>query len=93
MPLQRRLPKRGFTPLRRVVYQVVNLRALDEIDETDITPEVLHSRGLIGSLKQPVKVLGNGDINRAVKVSAHAFSGSAKTKIEVAGVTVSQVSR
>ena len=93
MPLQRRLPKRGFTPFRRVVYQVVNLRALDEIDETDITPEVLRSRGLIGSLKRPVKVLGNGDINRAVKVSAHAFSGSAKTKIEVAGGTVSQVSR
>jgi len=93
MPLQRRLPKRGFTPLRRVVYQVVNLRALEEIDETDITLEVLRSRGLISSLKRPVKVLGNGDINRSVKVSAHAFSGSAKTKIEVAGGTVSQVSR
>ena len=93
MPLQRRLPKRGFTPLRRVVYQVVNLRALDEIDETDITPEVLRSRGLIGSLKRPVKVLGSGDITRAVKVSAHAFSGSAKTKIEAAGGTVSQVGR
>ena len=93
MPLQRRLPKRGFTPLRRVVYQVVNLRALDEIDETDITPEVLRSRGLIGSLKRPVKVLGSGDITRAVKVSAHAFSGSAKTKIETAGGTVFQVGR
>ena len=93
MPLQRRLPKRGFTPLRRVVYQVVNLRALDEIDETDITPEVLRSRGLIGSLKRPVKVLGSGDITRAVKVSVHAFSGSAKTKIETAGGTVFQVGR
>ncbi len=93
MPLQRRLPKRGFTPLRRVVYQVVNLRALEEIDETDITLEVLRSRGLISSLKRPVKVLGNGDIKRPVKVSAHAFSGSAKTKIEVAGGTVLQVSR
>ncbi len=91
MPLQRRVPKRGFTPLRRIEYQIVNLRALEQIDGADITPEVLRNYGLIGSLKRPVKVLGDGDIGRAVKVSAHAFSSSAKTKIEAAGGTVSHV--
>ena len=93
MPLQRRLPKGGFTPRRRVEYQVVNLGALAEIAETEITPEVLRSYGLIGSLKQPVKVLGGGEVSRVMKVTAHAFSGSAKTKIEATGGSAARVDR
>src|SRR5690606_23994275 len=60
MPLHRRLPKRGFTNLNRVEYQIVNLDAIEKLDEAEITPEVLHERGLIGHATRPVKVLGNG---------------------------------
>ncbi|TVP55089.1 MAG: 50S ribosomal protein L15 [Gemmatimonadales bacterium] len=89
MPLQRRIPKTGFTPLNRIEFQVVNVRTLDEVDADEITPELLKSRGLIGSLKEPLKILGDGELTRAVKVSAHAFSASAKTKIEAAGGSTS----
>jgi len=88
MPLQRRIPKGGFTPLNRVEFQVVNLRALEELGESEITPQVLRARGLIGSLKEPVKILGAGDLTRAIQVTAHAFSGSARAKIEGAGGSV-----
>ncbi|MEX1258744.1 MAG: 50S ribosomal protein L15 [Gemmatimonadota bacterium] len=88
MPLQRRIPKGGFTPLRRVEYQVVNVRTLEEMAESEITPEVLKSRGLIGSVKEPLKVLGTGELTRSLKVSAHAFSKSAREKIEAAGGSV-----
>lgn len=91
MPLHRRVPKGGFTPLRRVEYQVVNVRALEELGEAEVTPEILRERGLIGSLKEPVKVLGDGELTRAVQVTAHAFSGSAKKKIEDAGGSVTRV--
>lgn len=93
MPLQRRIPKVGFTPLNRVEYQPVNVRDLEELADAEVTPEVLRSRGLIGSLKQPVKILGTGDIKRAVQVSAHAFSASAKAKIEGAGGSVTLIER
>jgi large subunit ribosomal protein L15 len=93
MPLQRRIPKGGFTPLNRVEYQVVNVRALEELEDAEITPEVLRKRGLIGSLREPVKVLGTGELTRAVKVSAHAFSGSAQEKIEGAGGSVTRIAR
>jgi large subunit ribosomal protein L15 len=93
MPLQRRIPKRGFTPISRVSYQVVNVRDLAVLEETEVTPEVLKARGLVTSLSQPVKILGTGDLDRAVKVSAHAFSGSAKAKIEGAGGTVTALAR
>src|SRR5690606_19903124 len=59
MPLQRRLPKRGFTNINRVEYQVVNLYQLEKIDATEITPETLHKAGLIGHANRPVKVLGS----------------------------------
>jgi len=88
MPLQRRIPKGGFTPLNRVPFQVINVRALEELGEVEVTPEVLLDRGLIGSLKEPVKILGSGEISRAVTVHAHAFSATARTKIEAAGGSV-----
>ena len=91
MPLQRRLPKRGFTPRNRTEYQVVNLRQLEELTETEITPEVLHARGLIGHGGRPVKILGNGELLRGVAVSAHAFSRSAREKIEGAGGRVTPI--
>lgn len=88
MPLQRRIPKGGFRPLNRVEYQVVNVRTLAEMSEDDVTPEVLEGRGLIGSVREPLKILGDGEIERAVTVRAHAFSASAREKIEKAGGTV-----
>jgi large subunit ribosomal protein L15 len=91
MPLQRRIPKGGFTPLDRVEYQIVNLRQLEGLDEGEITPEVLKARGRIGSLKKPVKILGTGDVSRPLKVTAHAFSGSAREKIEGAGGSATSI--
>jgi len=92
MPLQRRLPKRGFTNENRVEYQVVNLFQLQELEDAEITLEVLHERGLIGHPRRPVKVLGTGELTRNVKVSAHAFSKSAREKIEGAGGSVQELS-
>ena len=91
MPLQRRLPKRGFTNINRVEYQVVNLFQLQQLEETEITPEVLNARGLIGHPRRPVKVLGTGDLSRNVTVSAHKFSRSAREKIEGAGGSVQEL--
>jgi len=88
MPLQRRIPKRGFTPLARVEYQVVNVRTLDqEVSGEEVTPGILHAQGFIGSRTEPLKILGDGELTRAVRVSAHAFSRSAREKIEDAGGT------
>ncbi|MBM4184074.1 MAG: 50S ribosomal protein L15 [Gemmatimonadetes bacterium] len=89
-PLIRRIPKRGFTNIERVEYQVVNLRDLERI-EGDVSPETLKAAGLIGSVHRPVKVLGTGEIARAARVSAHKFSGSAKAKIEAAGGSASVI--
>ena len=91
MPLQRRLPKRGFTNPNRTEYQVVNLFQLQNLEESEITLEVLHERGLIGHPRRPVKVLGTGDLSRNVTVSAHAFSKSAREKIEGAGGSVQEL--
>jgi len=91
MPLQRRLPKRGFTPLNRVEYQVVNLYQLDSLGEGDVTPESLKQNGLIGHAGRPVKILGTGELTRAVNVSAHKFSKSAREKIEGLGGRVEEI--
>ncbi|MSR23249.1 MAG: 50S ribosomal protein L15 [Gemmatimonadetes bacterium] len=93
MPLQRRIPKGGFTPLDRAEHQVVNVRALEALEEDEITLDVLKARGLVRSLSKSVKVLGTGDLTRALKVSAHAFSASAREKIEGAGGTVTLIER
>lgn len=85
MPLYRRVPKRGFKPLRRVENQVVNVTQLAELDEVEISPDVLRAHGLIGSLRRPVKVLGTGELEKAVTVRAHGFSAVARQKIEGAG--------
>jgi large subunit ribosomal protein L15 len=85
MPLQRRLPKRGFTPMNRIEYQVINVRTFEEVQGDEITPQVLSDQGFIGSAVEPLKVLGDGEIARSVTVHAHAFSASARQKIEGAG--------
>lgn len=91
MPLHRRLPKRGFLPPERTVYQIVNLRSLEELEEVEIDPGVLKAHGLIGSLRRPVKILAAGDLTRTVKVRAHAFSAAARERIEAAGGTVEPI--
>lgn len=91
LPLQRRLPKRGFTPLNRVEYQVVNLFQLEASGEDEFTPELLKERGLVGHARRPVKVLGTGDLTRKINISAHAFSQSAREKIESLGGQVREI--
>ncbi len=89
MPLQRRIPKRGFKNIHRVTFQVVNVRDLNRIEAGEVTPEVLLNHGLISTLRQPVKILGMGEIEGSFQVSAHRFSGSAREKIEKAGGSIS----
>lgn len=85
MPINRRLPKRGFTNIFRTVYQVVNLGSLARLSQDVIDKDVLLSNRLIRSKRVPFKVLGNGDITKPLTVKAHAFSKSALEKIEKAG--------
>jgi large subunit ribosomal protein L15 len=87
MPLQRRIPKRGFTNIFRKEYAVVNLTDLDVASAggTVITPETMHQNGLIKSMKAEVKVLGMGELKKGVTIRAHKFSKTAVEKIVAAG--------
>ena len=85
MPLHRRLPKRGFTNIFKTEYEVVNLDRLASLSETEITPEVLRKAGVVTSKNTLVKVLGQGELSKALTVQAHKFSKSAQEKIEKAG--------
>jgi len=89
-PLYMRLGrKRGFRNPFKLVYEVVNVGALNELEvDEPITPEVLVARRLIRGLEYPVKILGDGDVTRPLHVRAHAFSESAREKITAAGGTV-----
>jgi len=93
MPLHRRLPKRGFTNIFKKQWLEVSLAALDQHfgDNEEINPEVLHTRGLIKKAKHDVVVLGNGEVSKALRVSAHRFTKSAKEKIEKAGGSAIQI--
>ena len=84
MPLHRRMPKRGFTNIFRREFNIVNLEKLATLGETTITPDVLRKAGVIKG-KQPVKVLGDGELSSALTVHAHKFSKSAQEKITKAG--------
>lgn len=88
MPLHRRTPKRGFYSRNRIEYRIVNLGDLSDLDVSEITPDVLRAHGLIASGRRPVKVLGNGEVARALTLRAHAFSATARRKIEEAGGSV-----
>ena len=83
MPLVRRVPKRGFTNIWKTEYTVVNLSQLAEL-EGEVNPQVLVERGLVRSGRK-VKVLGDGEIGKALTVVADKFSKSAREKIEAAG--------
>lgn len=86
MPIQRRLPKRGFHNHFRKEYQIVNISDLDRLEGVEkITPEVLYEKRLVRKKSMPVKILGNGEITKKFEISAHAFSESARTKIESVG--------
>ena len=94
MPLQRRLPKRGFHNPFRVEYSIVNLGQLDAGFEagTVIDAELLHARGMARK-RQPVKVLADGTLTKALTVKAHKFSAAAKQKLEAAGGSAEVVTR
>jgi len=88
MPLHRRLPKRGFTNIFKREWAEVNLSRLEELFEAGatVTPEALVEKGLVRkSLKGSVAILGKGDLNKSLTITAHRFSESAKKKIEAAG--------
>ncbi len=92
-PMVRRLPRRrGFTNPFRVDYQPVNLRDLAAFAaESEVTPESLQKAGVIRSIRQPVKVLGDGEVTAALTVKTHRVSAIARAKIEAAGGTVEEL--
>ncbi|ORJ63078.1 50S ribosomal protein L15 [Geothermobacter hydrogeniphilus] len=86
MPMQRRLPKRGFTPLTKKVYALVNLRDLELFEVGSVVDvAALGKAGLINKVGDGVKILGDGELSKALTVQAHKFSRSAAEKIEAAG--------
>lgn len=93
MPLHRRVPKRGFHNPFRVEYEVVNLDTLELRFEagTVVTPELLHERGLVQGPDSAVKILGRGELGKALTVRAHKFSGKAAEKISAAGGTTEAI--
>ena len=93
MPLYRRLPKRGFNNIFRKEYTVVNLEQLAIFDAgAQIDPVTLRDNGLIKNLREDVKILGDGEIDKAIHVRAHKFSKSAAEKIQKAGGSVEIIS-
>jgi large subunit ribosomal protein L15 len=93
MPLHRRLPKRGFTNIFKKRWLEVSLSALDRHFEAneEVTPEVLHERGIIKKAQHDVVVLGTGELGKPLRVSAHRFTKSAREKIEKAGGAVTEI--
>lgn len=89
MPLHRRVPKRGFNNIFRVEYAVVNLDAIASRFEAGavVDPDTLRASGLVSDRRAPIKVLGRGEVGKALTVSAHKFSGKAAEKIAAAGGT------
>lgn len=86
MPLQRRIPKRGFTNVFRKEYAIINVSDLAALNSSDpITPEMLKQNGIIDDMKSGLKVLGTGDLKTKLTVRAHKFSKSAVEKIQAAG--------
>ena len=91
MPLQRRLPKRGFTNIFKINYQIVNVKDLTGFEaHTVVTPVVLQTAGKIKSLRKPIKILGEGELTVSLTVQADKFSQVAKQKIVAAGGTAEE---
>jgi large subunit ribosomal protein L15 len=91
MPLHRRLPKRGFTNIFRKEYAVINVARLNELEGDTFDFDRLKELGVVKKLKAGLKVLGTGDVTRALNVTAHVFSESARQKIQAAGGTASVI--
>lgn len=86
MPMQRRLPKRGFKNPFKTEFAIINLKDIDRLEGVDtVTPEVLIERGFIKDLKYGLKVLGDGQLSRPITIKADAFSASALAKISAVG--------
>jgi large subunit ribosomal protein L15 len=88
-PLQRRMPKRGFTNIFKKQYAVINLEMLETKFEADasVTPMILKEQGLVKNLRDGVRILGRGEITKAIHVQAQGFSKTAEEKIKAAGGT------
>jgi large subunit ribosomal protein L15 len=95
MPLQRRLPKRGFTNIFKKEWIEISLAKIEENFNTgdEITPEVLHKRGLIKKAKHDLVILGTGEVSKSLTISAHRFTKTAKEKIENAGGTAKMIEK
>ena len=97
MPLQRRVPKFGFTNIFKIEYQLVNLNAIQrladekKLGDTVLNPVELKKLGLISSLKKPVKVLGKGELKTKVQLEVNSFSKSAQEKIEAVGGKITKL--
>ena len=93
LPLIKRLPqKRGFVNIFRTEYTIVNLDKLNIFESgSEVTPEKLVAMGIVKSLRYPIKILADGDINRPLMIKANKFSAVAKAKIEAAGGQVEEV--
>jgi len=95
MPLQRRLPKRGFTNIFKKQWIEIGLGKIDQNFNAgdEITPELLHERGLIKKAKHDLVILGTGEVTKSLKISAHRFTKSAREKIEQAGGTATEITK
>ncbi len=97
MPLQRRLPKRGFHSPFKIEYQVVNIGSIQKlidnkkIEDGIINAATLYKNGLISKAAAPYKILGNGELKSKINIEAHAFSASAKEKIKSLGGTIKEI--
>lgn len=95
MPLQRRLPKRGFTNIFKKQWIEIGLAKIEASFKAgdDVTPEILHERGLIKKAKHDLVILGNGEVTKKLNISAHRFTKAAKEKIEKAGGTATEIKK
>jgi large subunit ribosomal protein L15 len=91
MPLHRRLPKRGFTNIFKKKFAILNVGRLEKLEGTSFTPESLLASGAIGKLHLGLKILGAGDLNRAITVKADYFTPEAEKKILAAGGKVEKI--
>jgi len=92
MPMQRRLPKRGFTPLTRKVYELVKVGQFEIFEAgTTVSIEELVKAGIVTGVKDGVKVLADGELTKSLTIAAHKFSAAAKEKIAAAGGTVQEL--
>jgi large subunit ribosomal protein L15 len=92
MPMQRRLPKRGFTPLTRKVYELVKVGQFEIFEAgTTVSIEELVQAGIVTGVKDGVKVLADGELTKSLTIVAHKFSAAAKEKIAAAGGTVQEL--